>query len=306
MLSPRMPDVASLEMLVAVADHGSFSAAGKALGLSQQAISSRMRSLESRLGVALLVRTPRGSTLTQDGVLVGRWARDVLAAAELLDVGVASLRFEGHQELVVAASQTVAEHLLPGWLVELRRGQEQRGVPATVIKLVISNSAGTIEHLREGRAALGFVETPVLPTDLHAAAVRQDELVLVVCPDHPWAQRGRAVTAAELARCALIVREEGSGTRDALDAAMLAAGNPREEPARMELSTSAAVRSAVTAGAGPAVMSALAVRDDLALKRLVRVPVRGVELNRTITALWRSGGKTHAGPARDLIALASR
>ncbi|MDO5744508.1 MAG: LysR family transcriptional regulator [Micrococcaceae bacterium] len=301
-----MPDVASLEMLVAVADQGSFSAAGKALGLSQQAISSRMRSLESRLGVSLLVRTPRGSALTQDGVLVGRWARDVLAAAELLDVGAAALRREGHQELVVAASQTVAEHLLPGWLVELRRGQEQRGIPATVIKLLVSNSAGTIEHLRNGSAALGFVETPTLPSDLHAAAVRQDELVLVVSPDHPWAARSRPVTAAELARCALIVREEGSGTRDALDAAMVAAGIPRCEPARMELSTSAAVRSAVAAGTAPAVMSSLAVRDDLALKRLVRVPVRGVALNRTITALWLTGGQSHAGPARDLIALAGR
>lgn len=87
---------------------------------------------------------------------------------------------------------------------------------------------------------------------------------------------------------------------------MLATGTPRLEPARMELSTSAAVRSAVAAGAAPAVMSALAVRDDLALKRLVRVPVRGVALNRTIAALWLTGDKSHAGPARDLIALAGR
>ncbi len=306
MLRSRMPDVASLEMPVAVADHGSFSAAGKVLGLSPQAISLRMRSLESRVGEALLVRTPRESTLTQSGLLLGRWARNVLAAAELLDVGAAALRLEGHQELVVAASQTVAEHLLPGWLVELRCGQGQRGVPATVIRLVISNSASTIEHLRTGRAALGFVETPILPNDLHAAAVRQDELVLVVAPDHPWAARNRPVTAAELARCPLVVREEGSGTREALDAAMLANGIPRCEPARMELPTSAAVRSAVAAGSAPAVMSALAVRDDLALKRLVRVPVYGVALNRTITALWLTGGKSHAGPAKDLIALAGR
>lgn len=196
MLSPRMPDATSLGMLVAVANHGSFSAAGKALGLSQQAISSRMRSLESRLGVSLLLRTPRGSTLTQDGVLVGLWARDVLAAAELLDVGAAALRGEGHQELVVAASQAVAEHLLPVCLVELLRGQE--------------------------------------------------------------------------------------------------------------LSTTASVRSAVAAGTAPAVTSALAVCDDLALQRLVRVPLRGVALNRTITALWRIGGQSHAGPARDLISLAGR
>ncbi|MFQ4149577.1 LysR family transcriptional regulator [Arthrobacter sp. LAPM80] len=305
MLSTRMPDIASLEMFVTVLETGSFSAAGKALGLTQQAVSSRMRSLESRMGLGLLQRSPTGSIATEQGTLVGRWAREMLGAAELLDVGAAALRSEGIKELMVAASQTVAEHLLPRWLVELRSGQEDAGTPATIVKLVVSNSAGTIEHLRAGNAALGFVETPFLPADLHSAAVRTDELVLVVCPTHPWAMRKRPVTGAELARSPLVLREEGSGTRDALDQALLAAGTPRQAAPRMELTTTAAVRTAVASGAGPTVMSALAVRDDVVLRRLIRVPVSGIQLKRTITAVWRAGGASHDGPARDLIAIAA-
>ena len=73
----------------------------------------------------------------------------------------------------------------------------------------------------------------------------------------------------------------------------------------LELSSTSAVRSAVSAGAGPAVLSSLAVQDDLAAGRLVAVAVEGLDLRRSLRAVWPAGQRP-AGPARDLLAIAAR
>lgn len=94
MLSNRMPELSTLEVLVLVQETGSLSAAGSALGISQQAVSSRMRTIESNTGCTLLTRTPRGSTLTEEGQLVAGWAQEVLAAAQRMDTAIQALRHD--------------------------------------------------------------------------------------------------------------------------------------------------------------------------------------------------------------------
>ena len=128
--------------------------------------------------------------------------------------------------------------------------------------------------MRDGEAGLGFVEGPRRPQGLDGRVVATDELLVVVASTHPWARRRRPLVAAELARTRLVHREPTSGTRAALEAA-LAAHLPLATPV-LELSSTSAVRSAVSAGAGPAVLSSLAVQDDLAAGRLVAVAVEGV------------------------------
>ena len=91
-LSPRMPDLAAFEVLLAVAKTGSLGAAGREVGLTQQAVSARMASIEARTGVRLAVRTPRGSQLTPAGVVVAEWADQLLGVAQHVDAGLASLR----------------------------------------------------------------------------------------------------------------------------------------------------------------------------------------------------------------------
>ena len=130
----------------------------------------------------------------------------------------------------------------------------------------------------------------------------RDELVLVVRPDHPWARRRRGVTADELARTPLVTREHGSGTREFLEAALSGHLGHGEAPAgpALELSTSAAVRAAVLAGAAPAVLSRLAVEDDLAGGRLRQVQL-DVDLRRELRAVWVGGRTPPAGAVRDLL-----
>jgi DNA-binding transcriptional LysR family regulator len=302
-LSDRVPDLAALEMLLAVAHTGSLNVASRQLGITQQAVSARVRSAEAQAGVALIARTPRGSSLTPEGVVAAEWAARLLAVAGELDAGLAAFR-TGHQtRLRVSASLTIAEQLLPGWLVSLQAGARHRGHPAPQIVLTAANSDTVTRQVREGQADLGFVEGPAGPKGLRSRVIGHDELVVIVRPDHPWARRRQPLEPAELAAASIVSREEGSGTRGVLTAALSAALGARVTvPVALALSTTAAVRSAVLAGAGPAVLSELTVAEDISARRLARVPVAGVNLRRSLRAIWTGGTLPPVGAARDLLA----
>ncbi|MFJ3965716.1 LysR family transcriptional regulator [Streptomyces sp. NPDC090036] len=297
-LAHRVPDLGALELLLAVARVGSLSGAARRLGITQPAASSRIRAMETRLGVALVDRSPRGSTLTAEGALVTDWARRVVEAAEAFDAGAQALRGRRDSRLRVAASMTIAEYLLPGWLIALR-GQR----PDTAVSLHAGNSAVVAERVLTHEADLGFVEGLTVPEGLDSAVIAQDRLVVAVAPGHPWARRTRGVEAAELASTPLILRERGSGTRQVLDAALASAGGLAAP--LLELASTTAVKAAALSGAGPCVLSELAVVDELGSRRLVEVPVSGAPLDRALRAVWPTGSRP-AGPARDLLSLTHR
>lgn len=298
-----MPELRALELLAVVARTGSMGAAATELGISQQAASSRVRTMEALVGEPLIARSTRGSHLTPTGELVVQWADEVLHAAQKLDAGIASLRTDRRAHLDIAASLTIAEHLLPDWLVGLRAQQVQRGQHPTEIRMTATNSERVIELVTAGEVTLGFVEGPDAPTGLRKRLVGSDELVVVVGSTHPWAARaGRRISPAQLAATPMIVREVGSGTRTVLERAL---GTHWQVAPALELSSTAAVRAAVAAGAGPAAVGADAVRDDLATGRLVRVAVDDLDLTRQLHAVWKGGTHPPEGPARELVAWAA-
>lgn len=296
-LSPRVPELGALDVLLSVARLGSLGAAAREHGISQPAASSRIRYMERLLGLALIERSAAGSTLTPAGALVVDWARDVVDAAETLQAGADALRRQRGAELRVVASMTVAEYLVPGWLVQLRAEQTDLAV-----SLAVANSTVVAGRVLDGSAELGFVEGPSVPRGLRSRVVATDRLEVVVAPAHPWAGRRRPVTAAELAATPLIQREQGSGTRYTL--ARVLARHPTAAPL-LELSSTTAVKAAVAAGAAPAVISSLAVAVDVAEHRLVAVPVDGIDLRRRLRGVWPAGQRL-LGPARDLLAVAAR
>jgi DNA-binding transcriptional LysR family regulator len=354
-MNESVHDLGALRALREVGRHGSIAAAATVLGVTQQALSARMRTLERSLSITLLARTPTGSHLTEQGRLVVGWAEDVLDAADRLDAGVRSIRSGVTHRLAIAASQTVAEHLVPHWLVELRAleqagagqgnaeragaepasadqasarpaGAEQAGAEQagaglagagqagagraaddtpTVVELTVANSTAVIELVRDVKVRLGFIETPHLPADLVTAHLRDDEMLVVTAPGHPWARRRRPLSLAEVAATPLVMREAGSGTRDTLTDYFAAHHPPLSARVAMELGTSAAVRSAIAAGVGPGVLSRLTVRDDLVLGRLVAIEVAGPPLKRQLTAVWRTDLDPLPPEGRRLLAIAA-
>src|SRR3984957_17240522 len=280
-LSVRVPDLAALEVLLSVARTGSLGRAAQETGVSQQAVSARIRAMEAQTGVTLVQRTARGSTLTAEGAVIAQWAAGVLDVAGELDAEIAALRHDRRGRLRLCASLTIAERLLPAWLVSYRAAARNRGGEDVEIVLTAANTDGVITHVTVGDADLGFVESPNAPQSLRSRVIGHDGLVVVVTPPaHPCARRRRPGSAAELAATPLVSREGGSGTSQTLTAALTAAvgADVVQAPAALSVSTTSAVRAAVLAGAAPAVITELAVTDDLAAGRLTRIEIPGLDL----------------------------
>lgn len=286
-----------LELFVAIVDEGSIGAGARTVGMAQPNASRLIAELEVRADTTLLDRSPRGSSPTEAGGVLGVRARAVLAAARELDDWIDTRRTAGEpRRLRVGASLTIADTLLPSWLAELRRRAPQLSADVTVL-----NSTQILDQVEDGALHIGFVETPYVPVRLNAMVVEEDELVVVIDPGHEWADKQGKVGVAELARTPLVVREEGSGTRDGLR--QLLGGAVPVAPAQV-LSSNAAVRVAVTAGAGPAVLSTLAVRPQLDSGELLRVPLDGPAVYRPLTAVW-SGPHRLTGHTAELVRIAA-
>lgn len=293
---PDWPDLAAIEALVAVADHGSLAAAARATGMAQPNVSRSIARLERRFGLSLIHRSTTGATLTPQGLVVVEWSRALLEAARRLADGVHALG-AGPGSLTVAASHTVAENLVPGWIGALRREH-----PDLRIRTEVCNSTDVIAQLLHGGSDVGFIEAPAAPRGLNHRIVGHDELVLVAPPDHPLTRRAEPLPIAELARWPLVTREAGSGTRVALDHALEERGLPAVRPVQ-EAGSNATVRVAVASGAGLAVLSALTVASMVDAHALAVVPM-DVPLRRDLRAVW-PGPAQPRGAVADLVRIAA-
>lgn len=297
-LPPGTPDLEVLDLLVSVAETGSLGQAARRHGISQPAASMRIGALERRLRLVLLERGPTGSRLTAAGATVVDWAMPVLDAARALVSGAAALLdAQGREPLRIAASLTIADHLVPGWLVALRLRE-----PEVRVALQVANTRTVVAAVRDGGADLGFVEGPHPPRGLRSRVIGTDELVTVVGPAHPWARRRQPLPLREVATTPLLMREQGSGTRDAVAEALGKICQPA--PPAAELGSAAAIKAAAATGAAPAVLSRLMVANELADGRLVAVPLLDPDaLRRQFRAIWHRD-RPPSGPAVTLLAIA--
>ncbi|MDP4026268.1 LysR substrate-binding domain-containing protein [Methylobacterium sp. NEAU 140] len=256
-----------LRIFVAVAERQHVTRAAEALNIVQSAVSSAVSALEARHAVKLFHRVGRGIELTEAGRVFLGEARAVLARAEAAELVLADLSGLRRGTLRVHASQTIAGHWLPRHLVAFRRAY-----PDVAVRLAVGNTAEVARAVGEGAAELGFVEGAVDDPALSATPVAQDRLVLVVPPDHPWAA-APAIAAADLAAHPFVLREAGSGTRSAFEAALAAVNiMPEGLTVALELPSNEAVLAAVEAGAGASVLSEAVVAGTLSTGALVVAP----------------------------------
>ena len=271
-------DLQALQLLVSVVELGSLSQAAARHGVSQPAASTRLTRIERRIGLQLVQRSTSGCTPTPEGAAIVEWARDLIERAERMSRAIDSLRTTSGAS--IAASLTIAEQLLPGWLAQLHIRR-----PDVKVRVQVINSTHVLEAVRDGSVSLGFVETTAPIHGLRRQLVARDRLVVVIPTGHAWSRRRTPLQPHHLADAHLVLREPGSGTRATLENALGAVGLTLAEPA-LELPSTAAVRNAVAAGVAPSVISELAVKDDIAAGRLHVVDVRGIDLSRPLHAVW--------------------
>lgn len=264
---------------LAAVESGSVQGASEALDLTQSATTKRIQALERRLGVSLLVRGRHGVRPTDEGMALYPEARRALDALGLAEQAVAGHR--ATRPLRIVASHTVGEALLPTWLTAFRAE-----LPGVHPQVDVTNSEATIAAIGQDRADVGFVEGLDPLDGLETKVVARDRIVLVVAAGHRWANR-RAVNPRELSGGRWISRESGSGTR-AVAAAALAAVGVELQP-DLSLASLEGVKRSLAAG-GFALISELALEPDLGAGRLVAVPLKGLEIERSLTAIRLAGG----------------
>lgn len=296
-MASSFPDLPALELFVAIAEAGSIGGGARQVGIAQPNASKLMRQLESAAGTALLKRGPRGSQPTIRGATVLTAAKDLIAQAQAFNSALQATSERRVEDIRVAASMTVAESLLPRWMAQWRRE-----VPYARTTLEVLNSSEVIAKIKHSEIDLGFIETPQLPVGMNASVVAEDELVVIVSADHPWSELSGRLSLTELARTPLIVRERGSGTREALEQ-MLVGCDP--VPPAQVLHSNTAVRTGVASGAGPAVLSQLAAASQLGTGEVLQVPLDVTLPRRPLTAVW-SGARTLVGALADFVAIAAR
>ncbi|MEM7288598.1 MAG: LysR substrate-binding domain-containing protein [Actinomycetota bacterium] len=288
-------DLASAHLYLSVVDLGSISKAAARHGLSQPSASQRVRKLERQLGLTLLDRTASGSTLTPDGREVARWCREVVEAAGSMADEARSLRDQRRLHTTVAATAGVARHLVPRVCAALAATS-----PALAVDLRIAPTLEACALVREGSADIGLVDGPAAPLSLASEVVASWPLRVVVRPDRPWAGRRQAVSPAELAGTAIVLRDRGSGTRDVIEDALAGAGHPLRDTPASEAPTTEAVLTAAVLGVGVAVVSEADAAQEVDAGRL-RVARDAIGFRQPVRLVW-SGDEPHAAGARRFAA----
>jgi len=269
----RQPTLRQFEVFLAVAKAGSFRAAAEAMHLSQPAISQHLAEMEHDLGTRLFDRLGRKVALTEAGRVLEEHAHRLFASLAGAREAVADLSGLKRGSLVLGASTTPGIYVLPRMIATF-----QKRYPGVTLSLRIANSALIEEQIRGNELDLGVVGGhPLRVGEECVAAGLLDELVLIVPPSHPWARR-REIPPSLLEGERLLVREEGSATRQVTERALQRAGGHIK--ASMELGHTEAIKQAVIAGLGIAFVSIHAIRGDLAVGRLRATRLKGLRIQR--------------------------
>ncbi|HWG36784.1 MAG TPA: LysR family transcriptional regulator [Terriglobales bacterium] len=275
-----------LRLFAAAASAGSISAAAARLRLSQPALSKQIRELEGTLGAALLEREARGVVPTEAGSVLAEYARQIFDLEAEAERALAELRDLARGRLRLGASMTIGVYLLPEYLAASRRRW-----PGLEIEVEIENTDRIQQGLIEHRLDLGLTEGPGRwDAELDERVFQQDELIVIAASRGP----DRAALT-ELAREPWVMREPGSGTRMVVEET-LAAHGLAVRPAWI-FNDPEAIKRAVMAGCGVALVPRIAVESELASHRLKRVAVRGLRARRALRLQWRKERKPSAAMA---------
>lgn len=264
-----------------VASEGSITRAARVLHTSQPAVSKQLAELEDAVGLALLERLPRGVKLTEAGRLLARHAERIFAAERAAEMELAELSGLMRSRLSIGASTTIGSYLLPATFAAFNRAH-----PRVKLELEIANTAAIQQLVAEDRIDLGFTEGLVSTEGLEVETFFHDQMVPIVSPDHAILRKPK-VTAEDLVSLPIIARERGSGTREVIEAALFERGLEFEPV--MTLGSTEAIKRAVEAGLGLALVSSLSVDRELLSGRLRKVPVEGLEIVRALHVVRRRG-----------------
>jgi DNA-binding transcriptional LysR family regulator len=260
-----------LEVFAAVARHASFSRAADELHLTQPAVSMQIKQLEGNLGLPLFEQLGKKIFLTEAGREMYDCSRRVAQILNETDDVLQDMKGikRGRLEISVA---TTANH----FATRLLAGFSKR-FDGLAVSLDVTNRQTLLQQLQKIERDLVIMGQPPDESDLVAEPFLENPLVVIAPPEHPLTQQKR-ISITRLSKDPFVVREPGSGTRGAAERFFAEAGE--DFPMGMEMSSNGAIKHAVEAGLGLAVVSIHTVELELEARRLAILDVKGFPINR--------------------------
>ena len=250
-----------LQVFLAVASHENVSLAADQLAMSQSATSTALKELEHRFGLRLFDRIGKRLQLNEQGIALRSKAAALIAGAFELENSLIGASDIG--ELKVGATLTIGNYLAIGIMAEFMKEH-----PAAKVNLNVENTASIAAKVRNFELDIGLIEGELQEADLDVSYWREDELALFCAPNHPLASH-RELQDEDLLSTDWIIREQGSGTRQAFDRAMT--GILSNLKLRLELQHTEGIKRAVEAGLGIGCLSKITLKE--AFKRGSLVPL---------------------------------
>lgn len=255
-----------LQVFYTVARLLSFTKAAEELHMTQPAVTFQVRQLEEQFNTRLFDRTHNRISLTEAGKKVYECGERIFEIYAEMDNAVRQLTGDISGVLILGASTTIAEYMLPVLLGDFKAEN-----PDVTVRLKVANTDGIVSQVENNAIDLGVVEAPVTNKNLVVEECSTDQLVVIVPPNHELAKES-VVPLKRLADFPFICREEGSGTREVMLESMHVAGmGPNELSVSMELGSLEAIKGAVEAGMGISVISYATVQKELKLGTLVAI-----------------------------------
>ncbi|SFE11961.1 LysR family transcriptional regulator [Roseivivax sediminis] len=272
-------DYRQIQIFEAVARHGSVTRAAAELNVTQPAVSMQLRQFEARVGLALVERSGRRLTLTDAGEEVLRQARGLLRSMADLQDSLDALRGLDRGRLRLAVVST-ANYFIPRFLAEFRRQH-----PGIEVVLHVANHTSVIESLAANEADLAIAGQPPETADLVALPFMDNPLVAIAQPGHPLSGH-RSIAIERVTQEPFVAREPRSGTRAAFERVLAARG--LEVRLTCVLASNEAVKQAVQAGLGLAVISAQTTETEQETGRLCVLDVDGFPILRQWYIVYRN------------------
>jgi DNA-binding transcriptional LysR family regulator len=284
-----------LETFSKAAELSSFSAAARALGLTQAAVSQRIAALEKTLAKPLFQRQGGRVSLTDAGRTLYRYGQRILDLHRDVRRAVAGQEAPVTGELLLAASSVPGEHLLPELLSRFHQQY-----PHIQVRVAVSDSMTVLEQIERGQAQLGLVGRKPDHAHLEFRFLARDHMVLVAPPKHPLVRR-RKVSIKDLRQHPIILREVGSGSRHCLEKSLGEAGLTLADlPVALELGSNEAIKEAVLRGVGVATLSIYAVHKEIKARQLRAVDVSDLHCDRDMYVVY-DRRRVLAAPARQFL-----
>lgn len=274
-------NIEALRVFITVADLKNFSRAAEQLNFSQPNVSLQIRNLEDTFNEKLINRTPKHVELTKAGQIVYEQARKIISIYDETSDAINELKNVVSGTLKIGASFTIGEYVMPKILAEFASIY-----PQIEIELNISNTDTINDGVKANKFDIGLIEGSVQYDDLESEPFLDDEMVLIVSPDNPLAKK-QIIDPSELNNQTWILRESGSGTRAYSDELI----NRWELTSKRNyvFSSSQAVKEAVSAGLGIAVLSHLIVAKEIKNGELKVVTIKKNRFERQFSIIYNKG-----------------